>query len=114
MPRSYASTVVNAPADEVWERIRTFDSLGDWHSGLVATMELEGGKDGDQVGAIRSFTLHDRLPATRLAQAAGHKLAWVHARDAFTAMTKAVPGWNDLVWQREVRPLALRFAGSRG
>ena len=50
----------------------------------------------------------------RLAQAAGHKLAWAHAREAFTAMTQAVPAWKDLVWQREVRPLALRFAGSRG
>jgi NADH-quinone oxidoreductase subunit G len=50
----------------------------------------------------------------RLAQAAGHKLAWVHARDVFGAMIQAVPAWKDLVWQREVRPLALRFAGSRG
>ena len=50
----------------------------------------------------------------RLAHAAGDKFAWVHARDVFAAMIKAVPAWKDLVWQREARPLALRFAGSRG
>jgi NADH dehydrogenase/NADH:ubiquinone oxidoreductase subunit G len=50
----------------------------------------------------------------RIAQAAGHKLAWTHARDVFKDMTATVPGWKDLVWQREARPLALRFAGSRG
>ena len=50
----------------------------------------------------------------RLAQAAGHKLAWSHAREVFTDMIAAVPAWKDLTWQREARPLALRFAGSRG
>ena len=59
MPRSYASTVVNASADEVWSRIRQFEALADWHPELTATMEIEGGKRGDQVGAIRSFTLKD-------------------------------------------------------
>ena len=44
MPRSYASTVVNASADEVWSRIRQFEALADWHPELTATMEIEGGK----------------------------------------------------------------------
>ena len=50
----------------------------------------------------------------RLAAATGQKLAWSHARDVFKDMTQTVAAWKDLTWQRDVRPLALRFAGSRG
>ncbi|MGE0868970.1 MAG: 2Fe-2S iron-sulfur cluster-binding protein [Kofleriaceae bacterium] len=46
--------------------------------------------------------------------ASGQKLAWTHTRDVFKDMTAAVPAWNALTWVREARPLALRFAGSRG
>ena len=59
MAKSYASTVIDAPVDEVWARVRDFNGLATWHGGLVATSEIEGGKGGDQVGAIRSFTLTD-------------------------------------------------------
>jgi hypothetical protein len=59
MAVSYASTVLDASADEVWARIRDFNGLADWHGGLVATSEIEEGKAGDQVGAVRSFTLTD-------------------------------------------------------
>src|SRR6266581_1871006 len=57
MAKSYASTVIDAPADEVWARIRDFNGLADWHGGMVATSEIEDGKAGDQVGGVRSFTL---------------------------------------------------------
>ncbi|HEX7702265.1 MAG TPA: 2Fe-2S iron-sulfur cluster-binding protein [Kofleriaceae bacterium] len=50
----------------------------------------------------------------RLAAATGQKMAWTHARDVFKDMTQTVTAWKDLTWQRDVRPLALRFAGSRG
>jgi len=50
----------------------------------------------------------------RLAQATGVKLVWAHARDVFKEMTGTVPAWAGLTWTREARPLALRFAGSRG
>jgi Polyketide cyclase / dehydrase and lipid transport len=59
MARSYASTVIEAPADQVWARIRDFNGLPVWHSGLVATSEIEEDKSGDQVGGVRSFTLSD-------------------------------------------------------
>ena len=59
MAKSYASTVIEAPADQVWARIRDFNGLATWHSGLVATSEIEDGKAGDQVGGVRSFTLTD-------------------------------------------------------
>ena len=59
MAKSYASTVIDAPADAVWARIRDFNGLATWHSGLVAESEIEEGKTGDQVGGVRSFKLTD-------------------------------------------------------
>lgn len=59
MARSYASTVIEASADDVWGVIRNFNGLATWHSGLVAASEIEEGKAGDQVGGVRSFTLTD-------------------------------------------------------
>jgi NADH-quinone oxidoreductase subunit G len=50
----------------------------------------------------------------RLAGALNAPLAWAHAREVFKDMTAAVPAWSGLTWAREARPLALRFAGSRG
>ena len=50
----------------------------------------------------------------RLAQATNVKLSWSHVREVFKDMVAAVPAWKDLTWAREARPLALRFAGSRG
>jgi NADH-quinone oxidoreductase subunit G len=50
----------------------------------------------------------------RLGAAANVKLAWTHPREVFKDMVAAVPAWNALTWAREARPLALRFAGSRG
>ena len=57
MAKSYASTVIDAPADEVWAWIRDFNGLPVWHGGMVATSEIEDGKAGDQVGGVRNFTL---------------------------------------------------------
>ncbi len=51
MAKSYASTVIDAPADAVWARIRDFNGPAVWHSGLVASSEIEEGKAGDQVGS---------------------------------------------------------------
>ena len=50
----------------------------------------------------------------RLAQATGAKVTWTTARDVWKDMTAAVKPWAGTPWGREVRPLALRFAGSRG
>jgi predicted molibdopterin-dependent oxidoreductase YjgC len=52
----------------------------------------------------------------RLAQAMDLRpaLAWAHAREVWKDMTAAVKPWSALPWAREARPLALRFAGSRG
>ena len=42
------------------------------------------------------------------------KLSFAHAREVFKDMTQTVAAWSALTWAREARPLALRFAGSRG
>jgi NADH-quinone oxidoreductase subunit G len=52
-------------------------------------------------------------PATSAGAGAG-ALGYTHARDVFKDMTQTVPAWSALTWAREARPLALRFAGSRG
>jgi len=57
--RAYYSTVIDKPADEVWAAIRDFNGLPVWFSQVVASSEIEEGKAGDQVGAVRSFTLAD-------------------------------------------------------
>jgi len=59
MAKSYASTVISVSPDQVWARIRDFNGLPVWHSGLISHSEIEDGKAGDQVGCIRSFTLTD-------------------------------------------------------
>jgi hypothetical protein len=57
MAKAYWSTIVDAPADEVWAAVRDFNGLGTWNAQMVLTCEIEDGKSGDQVGAVRNFTL---------------------------------------------------------
>jgi hypothetical protein len=59
MAYAYASTVIDAPADKVWSVVRDFNGLGTWNAKFIPTCEIEEGKAGDQVGAVRSFTLAD-------------------------------------------------------
>jgi Polyketide cyclase / dehydrase and lipid transport len=55
MPTSYASAVMPVPAERVWERIRDFGSIADWHPG-IADGALEGDGAGDRVGSVRRLT----------------------------------------------------------
>jgi hypothetical protein len=57
MAKSYYSTVVERPVDEVWAVARDFNGLATWNAEMVPTSEIEDGKAGDQVGAIRNFSL---------------------------------------------------------
>ena len=56
MARAYASAVIAAPVDRVWAIIRDFNGLPDWHPAITRS-EIEDGKSGDTVGAVRSFYL---------------------------------------------------------
>ena len=58
MATAYASTIVDAPVEAVWDIVRDFNGLPDWVPG-VAKSEIEDGLDADVVGCVRSFTLGD-------------------------------------------------------
>ena len=57
MAKSYYSTVIDKSVDEVWAVARDFNGLATWNAEMVPTSEIENGKSGDQVGAIRNFSL---------------------------------------------------------
>ena len=61
MPKAYASTVLNAPAKEVWALIRDFNGLPVWHP-EVTNSAIEDGQTGQHVGAVRNFNLRDGAP----------------------------------------------------
>ncbi|MFC6885606.1 MULTISPECIES: SRPBCC family protein [Actinomadura] len=52
MPRSYASAVLNASAEEVWSYVRDFGNLAEWMPG-VETGLIEDGGPSDRVGCVR-------------------------------------------------------------
>ncbi|MCA3216337.1 MAG: SRPBCC family protein [Burkholderiales bacterium] len=58
MIRVYTSSVIDAPADRVWEVVRDFNGLPDWHP-LIADSRIEGGLAADRVGCIRNFRTRD-------------------------------------------------------
>jgi hypothetical protein len=56
--RVFVSTVVNAPALQVWGVVRDFNGLPRW-AGFVAESRIELGQPADQVGCIRNFRTRD-------------------------------------------------------
>ena len=54
MTRVYYSTVFEQTVDQVWRTIRDFNSYPEWVEG-VSESQIEDGKSGDAVGAIRNF-----------------------------------------------------------
>ena len=54
----YASSVIAAPAARIWETIRDFNGLPNWHP-AIAERRIESGAPADQVGCIRAFRLRD-------------------------------------------------------
>jgi hypothetical protein len=58
MARAHASSVINAPIDQVWAHIRDFNGLANWHP-AVAKSTIEGGGQSDRVGCVRVLTLQD-------------------------------------------------------
>jgi hypothetical protein len=53
MARSYYSTIFEQSADEVWNTIRDFNNYPVWVDG-AGESEIEDGKSGDSVGAVRN------------------------------------------------------------
>jgi len=56
MARAYASAIIEAPVETVWQAIRDFGALAAWHPAL-AFSEIEGGGDPDVVGCVRNLEL---------------------------------------------------------
>ena len=54
----FVSSVLDASVDAVWEKIRDFNALPEWHP-AIADSHIEDGKSSDSVSCIRNFNLHD-------------------------------------------------------
>lgn len=58
MARVFVSSVINAPAARVWERVRDFNALPRWHP-RIRESRIENGEPSDKVGCIRDFRLQN-------------------------------------------------------
>jgi len=58
MTKVYVSTVIGAPAPEIWRVVRDFNGLPNW-TPFVAESRIEQNAHPDQIGCIRNFRLKD-------------------------------------------------------
>lgn len=58
MARVYISSIINAPAAKVWERVRDFNGLPKWHP-RIRDSRIEDALPSDKVGCIRNFHLQN-------------------------------------------------------
>ena len=58
MARVYVSSVIGAPADRVWDRIRDFNALPRWHPS-IRDSRIEDALPSDKVGCVRNFNLQN-------------------------------------------------------
>jgi hypothetical protein len=58
MPRVFTSSVIDAPAARVWERVRDFNALPRWHP-RIRESRIENGEPADKVGCVRDFNLQN-------------------------------------------------------
>ena len=58
MARVYISSIIDAPATKVWEKVRDFNALPRWHP-RIRESRIENGEPSDKVGCIRDFNLQN-------------------------------------------------------
>ncbi len=58
MPRVFVSSVIDAPAAKVWERVRDFNALPRWHP-RIRDSRIENGEASDKIGCVRDFHLQN-------------------------------------------------------
>ena len=58
MARVYTSSVINASASRVWDRVRDFNGLPRWHP-RIRDSRIEDALPSDKVGCIRNFNLQN-------------------------------------------------------
>ena len=54
MPTITVSSVIDAPIEKVWGRIRNFNGLPGWHPRMVES-HIEDGKAATDIGCVRNF-----------------------------------------------------------
>ncbi len=64
MARVYVTAVVRAPVENVWDAIRDFNALPDWHP-LITSSHIEEGLPAATVGCVRNFRLKDAAGTIR-------------------------------------------------
>ena len=79
MPRPYASAVIPAPVEQVWEVARRLRRAARWHPAIEASSLDSAPRP--QVGAVRRLTLGDGGVVGRAAAAARRRRPPVHVRD---------------------------------
>ncbi len=62
MARVYISSVIDAEAQKVWDRVRDFNGMPNWHP-AIRDSRIENAEPSDRVGCVRDFHLQngDRL-----------------------------------------------------
>jgi uncharacterized protein YndB with AHSA1/START domain len=50
------SSIIDAPVEKVWARIRDFNGLPSWHPRMVES-HIEDGKPATEIGCVRNFNL---------------------------------------------------------
>ncbi len=65
MPKAYYSTIFEQPAREVWKIVRDFNNYPVWVHG-AGESEIEDGKSGDAIGAVRNVLYQERRIRQRL------------------------------------------------
>ena len=58
MVNVYVSSVIDAEAEAVWQRVRDFNAMPQWHPG-IADSRIENSEPPDKVGCVRSFHTRD-------------------------------------------------------
>ncbi|MEL6298566.1 MAG: SRPBCC family protein [Pseudomonadota bacterium] len=58
MARVYVSSVIDAPAKKVWDRVRDFNGLPKWHP-RIRDSRIEEALPPDKVGCVRNFNLQN-------------------------------------------------------
>lgn len=58
MVKVYTSSVIDAPADQVWSLIRDFNGLPSWHP-AIAESRIEQQQSPDRIGCVRNFRTRD-------------------------------------------------------
>jgi uncharacterized protein YndB with AHSA1/START domain len=56
MAKVTVSSVIDAPVEKIWSRIRDFNGLPSWHPRMVKS-HIEGGPASDKIGCVRVLAL---------------------------------------------------------